>query len=188
MDGHTVEEPEPDVLVRRAENNDPAAWHILVQRYGPPVWNIARGMGLAPRDAADVQQTVWLRLVEHLPRLRDPSRVGAWLLTTTRNECLRQIAVNHRSRLTDTGELDQPDHHHPERRVTEHDQLRTLLQLLTQLPHPCALLLRLSALTPALEAAELAAATGIPPHRIGPRRRRCLRQLRNRLDGAVTPH
>jgi len=42
-------------------------------------------------DAADVSQTTWLRLVEHLGRIRDPSESAPWLAATARHECLRVI-------------------------------------------------------------------------------------------------
>ena len=42
-------------------------------------------------EAADISQTVWLRFVEHLHRIRQPERAGAWLATTARHECLRVL-------------------------------------------------------------------------------------------------
>jgi len=43
-----------------------------------------------------VTQTTWLRLVEHIDRLFDPARVGAWLATTTRRECHRVLRQSRR--------------------------------------------------------------------------------------------
>ena len=42
---------------------------------------------LSSSDAADVVQTCWLRLIEHLARIRKPEGIGAWLATTARREC-----------------------------------------------------------------------------------------------------
>ena len=42
-------------------------------------------------DADDVNQTVWLRLVEHLDRIEEPLALPGWLSTVTRNECLRML-------------------------------------------------------------------------------------------------
>ena len=83
-------------LVKRASNGDQAAWDALVDRYTNLLWSVARGYRLERADAADVIQVAWLRLVEHLPRLRDPERVGAWLATTVRRECLQVIATRKR--------------------------------------------------------------------------------------------
>src|SRR5262249_60659298 len=46
---------------------------------------------LAPADAADVFQTPWLRLAEHIRRIDRPDRIGAWLATAARRECLQSL-------------------------------------------------------------------------------------------------
>jgi hypothetical protein len=51
---------------------------------------------LAESDAADVAQTTWLRLLEHIDRIQYPDRVGSWLAATARNECLRNLAAHKR--------------------------------------------------------------------------------------------
>ncbi len=38
----------------------------------------------------------WLRLVENLDRITEPSRLGAWLTTTAKRECLRLIRRRNR--------------------------------------------------------------------------------------------
>ena len=90
-------------LVRAAAEGDQAAWNGLVDRYNGLVWSVARSHRLATADASDVVQTTWLRLVEHLGRLQDPERVGAWLATTARRECLRTL--RHSARQVPTEEL-----------------------------------------------------------------------------------
>src|SRR4051794_28306445 len=78
-------------LVAAAAEGDQVAWDGLVDRFNGLVWSVARAHRLSPIDAADVVQTTWLRLVENLGRLQDPERVGAWLATTARRECLRTL-------------------------------------------------------------------------------------------------
>src|SRR3954470_24288197 len=90
-------------LVRAAADGDQAAWHGLVDRYNGLVWSVARAHRLSTVDASDVVQTTWLRLVEHLGRLQDPERVGAWLATTARRECLRTL--RHSARQVPTEEV-----------------------------------------------------------------------------------
>jgi len=65
------------------------------------VHRIARAHRLGDADAADVAQTVWLRLLQHIDRLRDPERVGGWVATTARRECLRLCRQRGRIRLVD---------------------------------------------------------------------------------------
>src|SRR5919197_892261 len=67
-----------------------------VEHFTGLVWSIAGSYGLSRADSADVVQVTWLRLVEHLGRLKDPSRVGAWLVTTARRECLRLLPAANR--------------------------------------------------------------------------------------------
>src|ERR1700722_14092566 len=89
-------------VMRGAAAGDAAAWDGLMDQYGRLIWSITRDFKLAESDASDVVQTTWLRLVEHIGRLEHPERVGAWLATTARNECLRSIAS--RKRLVLVGE------------------------------------------------------------------------------------
>jgi RNA polymerase sigma factor (sigma-70 family) len=76
-------------LVVRARDGDQDAWEALVDRYLGMVHAICRGHRLDAEEAAAVNQVVWLRLVEHLGRIRSPEAVGGWIAATTRNECVR---------------------------------------------------------------------------------------------------
>ncbi|HLY48738.1 MAG TPA: sigma-70 family RNA polymerase sigma factor, partial [Solirubrobacteraceae bacterium] len=89
-------------LVRRATQGDQQAWNGLVDRFAATVWAIARAHRLNEASAADVSQTTWLRLVEHLDTIKQPERVGAWLATTARRESLRVLRVS--ARQVPTGE------------------------------------------------------------------------------------
>src|SRR5215475_7826319 len=67
-------------LVTCARAGSRPAWEELVDRFTPLLWSIALRHRLDHADAADAVQTTWLRLVEHLYRIREPSRVPGWLL------------------------------------------------------------------------------------------------------------
>src|SRR5262245_62231501 len=88
-------------LVTRARDGDERAWADLVQRYLGMVHAICRGYRLSGADAAGVNQVVWLRLVEHLGRIRTPEAVGGWIAATARNECLRVLRAPDRSLAVD---------------------------------------------------------------------------------------
>ena len=60
-------------LVGRARNGDKQAWDALVERYAPLIWSICRRHRLGHADADDVGQSVWLRLVDQLDRVREPA-------------------------------------------------------------------------------------------------------------------
>src|SRR5262245_35847857 len=89
-------------LVAAAAGGDQAAWRTLTDRFSGLVWAIARNHRLSTMDAADVSQVVWLRLVEHVGRIRKPERLPGWIQTTTRNECLRLLKSSGRAIPTDS--------------------------------------------------------------------------------------
>jgi RNA polymerase sigma factor (sigma-70 family) len=99
-------EPDVETLVRAAANGDRDAWAAIVARYAGLVWTVARSFRLSTADAADVSQTTWLRLVEHLASIKDPTALGSWLATTSRRQA---IAVLRRQREIPTSYPDQPD-------------------------------------------------------------------------------
>ena len=83
-----------DSLIDRvdaARAGDRDAWNALVDRFLPLVTSVIAKYRLQASDAADVNQTVWLRLVEHLDDLREPRALPGWLATTARNESLQVI-------------------------------------------------------------------------------------------------
>ena len=78
-------------LVMQARNGDQQAWDALVERYAPLIWSICRRYRLGSADAVDVNQSVWLTLVDQLAALREPAALPGWLATTTTRECSRVL-------------------------------------------------------------------------------------------------
>ncbi len=91
------DKPEVGRLVRASADGDEAAWNELVRRFAPRVMAVIRSYRLAPADAEDVYQTVWLKLVENLDGLRDPEALPGWLRSTTMHECIRQVERKRRT-------------------------------------------------------------------------------------------
>ena len=79
------------LMVRRAAEGDRQAWERLVDHYARLIWGITNEFRLVESDGADVAQTTWLRLLQHIDRIENPERVGEWLAATARNECLRVL-------------------------------------------------------------------------------------------------
>jgi RNA polymerase sigma factor (sigma-70 family) len=168
-----------------AADGDQQAWDSIVARYGGLVWSVARGFRLSDADAADVSQTTWLRLVEHLGDIRDGERLGAWLATTTRREALGLLRRNGRDLPTE--DLDLLDAQEPVS-GPEHEALRTerdalLWRAFSRLPASCQRLLRVLMADPQPSYAEASAALNMPVGSIGPTRARCLTGLRNLVGG-----
>src|SRR3982074_3288455 len=93
----TDEAEQVAALVAAAAGGDQGAWSKLVDHFGCRVWSVIRGYRMSAADAADVSQTTWLRLAEHIHKVREPERIGAWLATTAGRECLRLIRHNQRA-------------------------------------------------------------------------------------------
>src|SRR5215475_1413705 len=98
--GPACNDPGAAGLVARARGGDKRAWDALVERYAPLIWSICRKYRLGRADADDVGQSVWLRLVDQLDRVRDPAALPGWLATTARRECLRVLCATQGPRAT----------------------------------------------------------------------------------------
>jgi RNA polymerase sigma factor (sigma-70 family) len=172
-------------LVRSAAVGDVLAWEELVDRFAGLVWAITRAYRLSPTDAADVSQTAWLRLVEHLDRIREPARVGAWLAATTRRECLRALGRARRQIPLGDEVYERTDLAEPAAWVAllESERDATLWRAFEALPDRCRMLLRLLLAEPTPSYEEVAAAVDMPSASIGPTRSRCLERLRRRVQG-----
>ena len=171
-------------LLARAESGDTGAWTALVDRFAPLVWSVARAHRLDVVAAADVSQTVWLRLVEHLGRLREPEALAGWLATTARHECLRQLRREGRELPSDDAPLlaDRPsDAPGPEELLVRDERRLQVWRALGTLSARCQGLLRTLAVSPEASYAEVSAALGMPIGSIGPTRSRCFDHLRKAL-------
>src|SRR5690606_40811600 len=96
VDSEPMAETTVGQLLVAAATGERQAWDALVDRYGRLVWSVVRSFGLDQATAADVSQTVWLRLVEHCDRIRDPQRLPGWLATTARRESIRVLRAQRR--------------------------------------------------------------------------------------------
>jgi RNA polymerase sigma factor (sigma-70 family) len=170
-------------LVGAAAAGDERAWNALVQEFGGLLWAVARAHRLHDADATDVVQATWLRLVQHLGRLHDPARVGAWLATTARRECLRVLRVH--GRITPFGE-DLPEWESSDRPVMDallvRERDQALWRSFNRLRERDQALLRLLMADPQPAYDEIAAALDMPIGSIGPTRQRALDRLRQELD------
>ncbi|MFN8078589.1 MAG: sigma-70 family RNA polymerase sigma factor [Kineosporiaceae bacterium] len=172
-------------LVSRAGQGDQAAWDGLVDRYSGLLWSIARSYRLRDADASDVLQTAWMRLLEHLDRIEDPERVGAWLATVVRHEIHRLYRRSRRTVSTDDDAvLDAAvgPSSGPDAAVVRGERDRLLWEAFAELTDRCQRLLRMLitgfGATEALSYKDAAVALGIPMGSLGPTRMRCLSDLR----------
>jgi RNA polymerase sigma factor (sigma-70 family) len=171
--------PGNDELLAAALRGEREAWNSLVERFNRLVWAVARSFEMPASDTADLSQTVWLRLVEHMDQIKEPERLGSWLATTTRREGIkllrkrsREIPDEHREEQSDLG-MDGPEEH-----ALVADEYAQLRDALAKLPERCRRLLRVIAASDEANYSEVAAALDMPMGSIGPTRSRCLERLR----------
>jgi len=169
-------------LVIRARNGDKQAWDALVERYAPLIWSICHRHRLGNADAEDVNQSVWLLLVDQLAALREPAALPGWLATTTQRECGRVLRA---ARRTQPGGQVLEDSIPDEQAVVADEELlkaerhAALREAFTCLPPSCQQLIAILIQDPPVPYAQISAELGIPVGSIGPTRRRCLDKLRS---------
>ena len=170
-------------LVARAAGSDESAWQELVDRYAPLVWSICVRYQLSRTDIEDIGQTVWLRLVEHLDKLREPAALPGWLATTTQRECVRVLKTRRRCEVFGTdpdadGLPVEIDTTTIEEEVLMAERNALLRAAFDELPKDSQRLLTLLLSDPPLSYVEIGQILGMPPGSIGPTRQRCLNRLR----------
>jgi RNA polymerase sigma factor (sigma-70 family) len=197
LDGLAVEHPrvagaevadlDATRLMRRAANGDPRAWEGLVDKYGRLIWSITRDFKLVESDAADVFQTTWMRLIEHIDRIDHPDRVGSWLAATARNECLRSLAAHKKVVLAhEDDSFDRSAMHEPEidEALLAAERADVVREAMTQLPRRWRRLMEMLMADPPASYAEISDELGLPVGSIGPTRGRCLARLRVLLEAS----
>jgi RNA polymerase sigma factor (sigma-70 family) len=180
MPEKNLDTTEVAALVRGAAAGDRRSWERLVDQFARLIWSITADFKLAESDAADVAQTTWLRLLEHIDRIEYPDRVGSWLAATARNECLRSLAARKRVILAHDDEVltgviaSEPE---VDERILADERDQVVRDALSRLPGRSQRLLELLMADPPASYAEISDKMGLPVGSIGPTRGRCLAKL-----------
>src|SRR5215216_1284226 len=93
-----VTEPSDRSLVAACLKGDNAAWEALIVRYQRLIYSIPKKARMSDGDAADVFQSVCLKLCQKLSTLRSEEKLSSWLIKITMRECWRVIAKQRRER------------------------------------------------------------------------------------------
>jgi RNA polymerase sigma factor (sigma-70 family) len=176
-------------LVARCRGGDSAAWTALVKRHQRLVYAIVMRLGLDEHSAADVFQTVFARLVQHLPRIVEPGRLQGWIAVTAKREALLQLRRGRRTVSMSRDDSDDGDAADwgfadsaplPGEALDELQQLDRLRQGLDRLDERSRTLLLLLFRSDEEKIAydEVARRMGMSIGSIGPTRARCLEKLR----------
>jgi RNA polymerase sigma factor (sigma-70 family) len=168
-------------LIEACLGGNGQAWEALLLRYQRLIYSIPLRYGLPESDANDVFQNVSLSLWQHLGNLRDKTRLGPWLVVTTRRECWRMF----RRRRQEAGALDEnlseTSNFEDEFLVLERQSL--IRAAIAALESPCReLLTQLFYTEPRPEYSKIAQSLSIPEGSIGPTRSRCLGKMMKILE------
>jgi RNA polymerase sigma factor (sigma-70 family) len=170
-------------LLERCRAGDATAWEALVRRYDRLVYAIARRAGLDEQSAADVFQTVFMRLMQNLQRIAEPARLQAWIVTTTKRESLLQRRRGQGAAPNDGWEAALADEAlGPQDTLEYWQQLNRVRLALERMEPRCRRLLQILFTHEAAGYDQAARELGMPVGSIGPTRARCLAKLRRSLD------
>lgn len=169
-------------MLKLAADGDRSAWDALVDRFGQMVWSTARSFRLDDATAKDVSQTVWLKLIENVDRIKDPERLPGWLATTCRREALRVVKRGERIIATEFEYDVEDDAPSFEELLIGDEQNRMVVKAFHTLDDVCRELLRLMTIEPALSYEEISEVTGRPIGSLGPTRSRCLAKLKSAIS------
>ncbi len=165
-------------------HNRPESWKELVNRYQRLVYAVATRSGLSLADAADCFQQTWVLLYQNRRKLKDPSRISAWLVTTAKREAMRLRRLADKDSTAEI-DSDEPDPAPLPDVALEQLECQIHLELaLKQIDPRCRRILEEFFFAAEEESYEvIARKLGLAPNSLGPIRRRCLEKLKEILIG-----
>jgi RNA polymerase sigma factor (sigma-70 family) len=186
----SLSDEKDETLVARCRAGDGAAWEALVRRYQRLVYAIVRRAGLDEQTAADVFQTVFMRLLQQLPRIDEPARLQAWIVTTAKRESILQRRRGARLVTMGDGAADAAQETiadeapGPQQTLEHWQQLMRVRSALDRLDGRCRHLLQVLFAGETSGYDDVARQLNMPVGSIGPTRARCLAKLRRDIESA----
>jgi len=173
-------------LIRACRAGDARAWENLLEKYERLVFSISLNYGLTTDDAADVTQITFTILLQNLDTLPDGIHLSSWLATVARRHTWRLLARNRREAVNPAEDLAGNETLGGIVDPSERWELAEWLNYgLSTLDERCRqLLLALYFDAEQLSYAQVAARLQMPVGSIGPRRARCLEQMKQNMRTA----
>jgi RNA polymerase sigma factor (sigma-70 family) len=84
-----------ELLAVRCQLGEPTAFDDLIARWHGPLWGFVRRLVGHDEAAREILQDVWLRVIRGIPRLRDPSKLRAWLFGIARRTVMDRLRQRH---------------------------------------------------------------------------------------------
>jgi RNA polymerase sigma factor (sigma-70 family) len=179
-------------LILACLEGDARAWEELITRYQRLIYSIPIKARLSPDDAADVFQSVCLKVFERLSTLRDHERIISWLITTTTREVWRVSGRNRREGAASlsndaegrdllNGLADGAPLADEQRQIIERQEI--VRQGVRSLPDRCRSLIGMLFYEKGEPSyADIARRLNMPVPSVGPTRARCLEKLKKLLE------
>lgn len=167
-------------IVSAAIGGDAGAWKTLVDNFTPLVLAVMQRHRLEFNDAADANQNVWLALVRHLPKIREPAALPGWIVTCAKHEALRVLASKRRVRPVDPQDspcLERADSESPDETVIRLERGRAVRAGIRELRPAHRQLLQLLVTEPDASYTDISRRLDMPLGSVGPTRLRSLNQL-----------
>lgn len=163
--------------MERVLAGDRSPFHAIVDRHARPLLSaLARGAA-DPEEVREVYQETWVRALERLEELRDPSRLRSWLLSIAFNLQRQRLRRPRPEGLDEARVPEAP----PELDRVERDELRARVgEEVARLPEGQRRVVELR-LQQELSHAEIAGLLGITPENARAHLYQGLRRLRERL-------
>jgi RNA polymerase sigma factor (sigma-70 family) len=184
-------------LTERCLKGDENAWNQLIEQYQALIYSIPLKYGMSKMDADDIFGSVCLILLNKLASLRNQNQLAAWLGVTTRRECWRlrrkqqqfmvaaDLSLDNRGGEGETAlDLVADETTSAEIDLVLLEEQALLKKCLQQLDPRCRSMLELLYYPEeGVSYLEVAQKLGIAEGSIGPTRARCLKKLRDYLEG-----
>ncbi|MFT4295366.1 MAG: sigma-70 family RNA polymerase sigma factor [Micropruina sp.] len=174
----------PADLLQRLADRDAEIWDRVVRSYRPCIYARAAQLRLRPWQRQDLEQRVWLALLENATKIRDAACLPGWLSTTAHRAGMALLQQECREISVDDvpAPPDRAGGSSVEREILRSERLRNLHDAIAQLsPRQREVV---AALLQDLSYEQLAARLGIALGSIGPTRQRALNRLRVALPAA----
>lgn len=170
-------------LVALCLSGEAGAWEALIRKYRRLIFSIPVRFSLSSADASDVFQSVCVKLIENLHKLKDESKISAWLITTTTRQCIH-LQAQRRRNVSQDEQADEPldPHQSIESTSIDLERQQAVRESVESLQDRCRRLLQMLYFDPADPSyEEISRALGLPVSSIGPTRARCLDKLRTQI-------
>ena len=175
-----------DDLLTADKCPDEHSWNALIEDYQSIINSVCRRYRLKPEDTADVSQTVWMKVVDNLDRIREPRAMPAWIKTTALRTALAVLSSRNRLTLLDFSQdnsagwtplTTSPSDSEVDAQMVDAERRAAVRAGLAELTESHRALLSLLVADPPITYQQISDQLGMPVGSIGPTRARSLRKL-----------